>query len=123
MLTNAGYRALIELDSIRAIRLFLKLMQLSNSYSNVTVTQVELAKMLNLKNKANVNIAINLLIEKNFISKSCNNKQITYYINPDFFVTQVGYSVAREEYTKSKEEYNLNTLLKAFKEPREELNV
>ena len=105
MLTDEGYKKLIELDSLRAVRLFLKLIQLSNSYSNVTVTQVELAKMLNLKNKANVNIAINLLIENDFISKSCNNKQITYYINPDYFITLRGYRVAKEDYIKAREDY------------------
>lgn len=113
MLTNEGYENIIRLESLRAVRVFLKLMQLSSGYGSVTITQVELAEMLNLKNKANISIAINELIEKEFISKSSNKKQITYYINPNFYVTQKGYNVLQQQFIKSKEDLKFNELLKA----------
>ena len=98
MFTDEGYNKIISLDSIRAVRVFLKLAQLSNDEGNIKVTQSQLSHMLNLKNKANVNIASAELIQKNFIKKKIENRSITYFINPNLFVTQKGYEVLQGRY-------------------------
>lgn len=97
-LTSEGYEKVIELDSIRAIRVFLKLVQLANDEGNIKVTQIELAKILSLKNKANVSVAVSELIEKNFLKKKVENRIVTYYINPKLVVTQKGYEVLQNQY-------------------------
>lgn len=103
MITQEGYKKIIELDSIRAIRLFLHLIQLSND-NQITITQTQLAKDLKLKNKANINVTISELIEKGFIRKRVEKNKITYFINPKLFVTQKGYEVLQREY----ESYNID---------------
>ena len=97
MITQEGYKKIIELDSIRAIRLFLHLIQLSND-NQITITQTQLAKNLKLKNKANINVTIAELISKDFLRKKNEKNKITYFINPQLVVTQKGYETLKAEY-------------------------
>ncbi|MFH5851685.1 hypothetical protein [Clostridium perfringens] len=98
MITQKGYEELVKIDSIRTLRVFLKLAQLSNFEGNTSVTQSVIAKELNLKNKSNVNISIAELFQKDFLRKKIEGKKITYYLNPDYFVTPKGYKVLQEDY-------------------------
>lgn len=117
MITQEGYNRIIELDSIRAIRLFLKLVQLAND-NKITITQTQLAKDLKLKNKANINVTISELIEKGFIKKRTEKNKITYFINPKFVVTQKGYEVLQKEYQifNVKFDFDFDILLSDFVE-------
>lgn len=114
MITQKGYEELIKLESIRTLRVFLKLVQLSDLNNNITIKQVELSKLLNLKNKANVNVAIKELLEKDFIRKKAKGKKITYILNPGFVVTQKGYEELQEEYNVL-EEFDFNEIFDDLK--------
>lgn len=78
--------------------MLLKLMQLADLNNSIAIKQVELAKMLNLKNKSNVNVAIAELLEKGFIKKKTENKKTTYYLNPSYHLTTKGFTELQENY-------------------------
>lgn len=99
MLTDLGYNELIKLDSLRTIRVFLKLVQMRDIDNSIKITQKELSAKLNLKNKANVNSSIAELLAKDFIKKTKDKDNKTvYYINPNLCVTQKCYTELQKKY-------------------------
>lgn len=103
LLTDFGVNAILNLNSLRALKVLFVIVQNSDSNGEAKITLTDIAKKLNINHKSNVSISISDLESLNFIAIDTIKGKNIYILNPDFFITEKPYPIVLEHYKKVKE--------------------